>query len=96
MKATPDTVSRIASDFRAIADRFGFQPTPNPNSSTLWALYHRAMLDRRNDDNHPTIRRDGRVLPFDWHTPLYPDGTDDNTLRTALRAAYRQAFNLPA
>ena len=69
---------------------------PARRTRVLNDLWADVWFQRRNDDRHPVFdpnhpqypefgRR--RVLEYDFDYPIYPDGTNDATLTTALKAA---------
>ena len=96
MKVSNDTLERMASDVRTyLAARFpvvlaSIRLSGTASDSELWTLWHHVCDERRTPDSDrfgpsPRFANRQRVLPFDWGFELYPDGTNDATLTTALR-----------
>ena len=62
-------------------------------SALAWNVWNRVTDDRRQDDTHPrfTSRGDARLLPYvGIGFELYPCGSNDQTLGTAIIKAMKQ------
>ncbi len=98
MKASKETVNRLARDFKAMMESFDTARWAYINGlsevARLWQIYDYIHLNRLYPDNHPCWANGlwgKRVLPHRPGFETYPDDTNDDTLTTALRAAYKRA-----
>ncbi len=98
MKASKETVNRLALDFKAIMESFDTARQAYIDGlsevARSWQIYDYICLNRLYDDKHPCWAKGlwgKRILPHDPSFQTYPDDTNDNTLTTALRAAYKRA-----
>ncbi len=73
----PDVLANIRSDPSAIS------------TANLWTIWHHVTDESRTPDGETRFKDRARVLPFNWEFELYPDGTNDTTLETALKAAIK-------
>jgi hypothetical protein len=96
MKASPATVKMIADNMRAyLGARFPLaleQVKANPSKVSdcdLFSLWAQVGNEIRFDDTHPRFDGRARVFPHNFDFPIYPDDTNDTTLKTALRAALK-------
>lgn len=56
----------------------------------LWQLWQWVHAETNYDDSHPRFRSHARQFHYDPSFPLYPDGTNDASMTTALRWAISQ------
>lgn len=99
MKAKQETIENIAKLTRTYLEKMGLQDTLEQvrerekagtlTDATRWALWHAVTDEIRFTDDHSRFNGRKRVLHHDFNFPLYPDGTNDTTMTTALRAAYK-------
>lgn len=92
MKVPKETIEKIAGYMRVIAA--GRDMPPNMPDAGLWNLWHAIVNEHRADDTHPRFKHRDRRFPLDRDFELYPHNTNDDTMTTALRAAYKQAFSV--
>ena len=96
MKVSNETLARMASDVRTyLAARFptvlaSIRLTGTASDSELWTVWNHVCDEHRTPDSDrfgpsPRFADRKRVLPFDERFELYPDGTNDATMTTALR-----------
>ena len=91
MKVKPDTIKDIASRI-VVAYRAVNKPLPESlRDRELWDLWYGIHQDTSYPDDHPRFAKRKRLFDYDHSFPLYPDGTNDTTMTTALRAAFKQA-----
>ena len=94
MKASPDTVTQIAKDMATALATIGLDyeclvgQTGHRLDSNLWDLWHWIHAHKSYTSDHPLFAQRGRAFELDTTHELYPDDTDDNSMSTALRAAY--------
>jgi len=94
MKIKPNTltdmVSRLNVTLKHLRER-------NPNRcyvlsvGDLRDLWHFIYAETTYDISHPRFNGRERAFTYDPTFPLYPDGTNDTTMLTALKAAYQLA-----
>lgn len=102
MKMTKQTLAEITKDFITVknskicCDKFilasNFLNNKAPIAHALWRVVYE---QKKYDDTHPAYAEHGRprVLPFvSCSFEIYPDGTNDKTLSTALIKAFEDAF----
>ena len=96
MKLTLQSREMIANKLRAyLAARFPAvletirQAPDKVSTAELWTLWFHVCDETRFPDDHGRFKDRARVLPHDFNFPLYPDGTNDATLETGLKAVLK-------
>lgn len=93
MKVSKSRVEKIADDMVAVCKMGWDIGTEKANDRHLWNLWNFIHAEHAYDDNHPRFRNRTRLFPYDHSFELYPEGTNDNTMTTALRAAFKLAMD---
>jgi hypothetical protein len=93
MKVDKETRDRIKEDMRKVMDAFHLYPENCTDSRSLHSIWGFICSERRYDDTHPRFQGRERILPHDPDHDLYPCGTNDDTLQTALAWAMKELLN---
>lgn len=94
MKIRPATLRNMVEDMKTMfasrtgADRDSLMQLPD--SYVAYMLWDEIVGDRTSTDDHPRFRNRIRVLIYVPHFEMYPDQTDDRTLKPALLLAWRE------
>ncbi len=98
MKASPATIASMAADMKTVlgalpeGSRRAFEDHATVKTGDLWNLWHWVCFDRRNEAHPAYDAGRQRILPFArFDFQMYPDDMNDNTMATALRAAFKRA-----
>ena len=98
MKVTFKTLQAMRRDIRTIAEYYNFNDTiaafKKDESATAFSLWHHVVMNRAYTSDNPNVKfiGNGRLLRYDENFHLYPEGTNDNTLKTALLKVCRELF----
>ena len=70
------------------------QHVPTPSTGLLWNLWHFIHNEIAYDSTHPRFNGRARLFPYDHAFELYPCGTNDDTMTTALVKAFKLAGSI--
>ena len=65
-----------------------------PHVSSIWQVYHYIHDEIAYDDSHPRFKGRTRQFKYNDKFELYPDGTNDSTLQTALNKIVKELAKL--
>lgn len=80
----------IAARLRHAMAYNGIEADQVKTDTHLWQLWHWIHAETSYDDSHPRFRSHARQFTYEPGFQLYPDGTNDASMTTALRWAISQ------
>ena len=98
MKVKFNTLQQMRRDIKVVAEHYGYMECLrlfNADSvCTAHWLWNKVFMNRSYSSDNPNVvlLQSGRLLKYEPDFEMYPDGTNDDTLKTALVKVCRQIF----
>lgn len=91
MKVSKEKVQEIAEKMRVVMDHFKWskEKLSPPTNILLWQFWNYIFQETAYDDSHPKFKGRKRLFNYDPNYSLYPEETNDDTMFTALKAAWK-------
>lgn len=89
MKVDKKTLIEISKKFKLVIKHFKLDIVEKPTDTDLWRMWHWIHEEIAYDNSHPRFDDHKRIFEYDPNHSLYPCDTNDKTMTTALRKAYK-------
>ena len=95
MKASKETVIKISEQILHVLNHFGLdiELLNNSSATSMWRMWHWIHEEISYSEDHPRFEGRERIFEHDFNHELYPDDTNDKTMTTALRDAFKLAYD---
>lgn len=93
MKIDKKTLTYMQADIARVLDKLNVSPANINTTADRLSVWHRVYMCRAYTDDHPAIycRDDStRILSYQEDYPMYPCGSNDDSLDTALKYAIKK------